>query len=178
MPRVLFCLSGSIACAKACSVLSQLVKDGVEVQAVATASALQFVGNATLEGLSRRPVYTDLWAPGRALDHIALARWADVAVVCPATANTLNRLAAGLGDDPIGCLFLAWELQRKPWLVVPAMNTEMWRHPATASSIRTLTAWGVRVVGPASGLQACGEDGPGRMVEPDAALAAVRAALG
>src|SRR3954467_7982038 len=109
-PNVLFLLSGSIACYQACTVISRLTQSGVTVQTVATPAALRFVGAATLEGLSGRPVFADLWEPGRALDHIELARAADLALICPTTANTVNRLAAGLADDPIGALFLAWEL--------------------------------------------------------------------
>src|SRR4051812_28836342 len=118
--NVLFLLSGSIACYKACTVISRLTQAGVGVQTVATPAALQFVGAATLEGLSGRPVFSDLFAPGRALDHIELARGADLALLCPATANTINRLAAGLADDPVGALFLAWELKDKPWWIAPA----------------------------------------------------------
>src|SRR5688572_26965557 len=129
--NVLFLLSGSIACYKACAVISRLTQAGVTVQTVATPSALRFVGAATLEGLSGRPVFTDIFETGRALDHIELARAADLAIVCPATANTINRLSAGLADDPIGTLFLAWEMKQKPWLLAPAMNGRMWEHPAT-----------------------------------------------
>ena len=109
MPRVLFILSGSISCYKACHAISRLAQAGVEVQTVATAGALRFIGPATLEGLTGRPPFTSLWENGRAMDHIELARRADLALLCPASANTLNRLAAGLADDPAGALFLAWE---------------------------------------------------------------------
>jgi phosphopantothenoylcysteine decarboxylase/phosphopantothenate--cysteine ligase len=175
--NVLFLLSGSIACYKACTVVSRLTQAGVTVQTVATPAALRFVGTATLEGLSGRPVFTDVFESGRALDHIELARAADLALVCPATANTLNRLGAGLADDPIGALFLAWELKKKPWWVAPAMNAAMWEHPATVASIARLRGWGVRVLDPAEGPHACGEAGPGRLVEPEAIVAEVLAAL-
>ncbi len=165
--NVLVLLSGSIACYKACAVVSRLAQAGVTVQTVATPAALRFVGTATLEGLSGRPVFTDVFETGRALDHIELARAADLALVCPATANTLNRLAGGLADDPIGTLFLAWELADKPWWVAPAMNARMWEHPATTASVRTLKSWGVRVLDPAEGPHACGEAGPGRLLEPE-----------
>src|SRR4051812_25242236 len=102
--KILFQLTGSIACYKACGAISKLVQAGVEVQAVATASALKFVGAATLEGLTGRPVFTDVFEAGKMMDHIHLARWADLAVVCPATAGSLNRLAAGTGDDVVGTL--------------------------------------------------------------------------
>lgn len=174
--NVLFLLSGSIACFKACSVISRLAQSGVTVQTVATPAALRFVGAATLEGLSGRSVFTDLWEEGRALDHIELARQADLAIVCPATANTLNRLAAGLADDPVGALFLAWERQ-KPWWVVPAMNAHMWAHPATQASLEKLRSWKVRVVDPVEGSHACGEDGSGRLAEPEQIVTQVLAAL-
>src|SRR5881628_3332592 len=100
--NILFVLSGSIACYKACDAISQLVQRGHRVRAVATEAALRFVGVATLEGLTGEKVATDIFASGAALDHIALARWADLVIVCPATANTLNRMAAGLADDLAG----------------------------------------------------------------------------
>ncbi len=176
-PHVLFLLSGSIACYKACTVISRLVQAGVTVQTAATPAALRFVGAATLEGLSGRPVFGDLWEKGRALDHIDLAREADFALLCPATANTLNRLAAGLGDDPVGALFLAWEFPQKPWWVAPAMNVRMWSHPATQASLATLRRWGVEVIEPDTGIQACGEIGPGRLADPEALATRVLAAV-
>jgi phosphopantothenoylcysteine decarboxylase/phosphopantothenate--cysteine ligase len=176
--NVLFCLTGSIACFKACSVISRLAQEGASVQAVATPAALRFVGAPTLEGLSGRPAFADLWEEGRALDHIELARWADLAIVCPATANTINRLASGLADDPVGTLFLAWELRKKPWWLAPAMNGRMWEHPATRASLERLRSWGVGVVEPEAGPHACGEDGPGRLAEPEAIAERILAELG
>jgi phosphopantothenoylcysteine decarboxylase/phosphopantothenate--cysteine ligase len=108
---------------------------------------------------------------------LELARTADLALVCPATANTVNRLAAGLADDPVGTLFLAWELDRKPWWLAPAMNHRMWQHPATIASLERLRGWGVRVLDPVDGPHACGETGPGRLLEPEALVAAVLAEL-
>jgi phosphopantothenoylcysteine decarboxylase/phosphopantothenate--cysteine ligase len=175
--NVLFLLSGSIACYKACAVISRLTQAGVTVQTVATPSALRFVGAATLEGLSGRPVFTDIFETGRALDHIELARAADLAIVCPATANTINRLSAGLADDPIGTLFLAWEMKQKPWLLAPAMNGRMWEHPATHGSLEKLKTWGVRILDPVEGAHACGENGPGRLLEPEQIVAEVLATL-
>lgn len=176
-PNVLFLLTGSIACYKACAVISRLTQSGVTVQTAATPAALKFVGAATLEGLSGRPVFSDVFEPGRALEHIELARAADLAVVCPATANTLNKLAAGLADDAVGTLFLAWELKTKPWLVAPAMNAMMWEHPATVASLARLRDFGVRVIDPVEGPHACGEGGSGRMAESEQITAAVLAAL-
>jgi phosphopantothenoylcysteine decarboxylase/phosphopantothenate--cysteine ligase len=143
---------------------------------VATPSALKFIGPATLEGLTGARVLSDAFAPGAALEHISLTRWADAVLVCPATANTLNRLAAGLGDDLVGALFLAQD-RAKPWLVAPAMNPAMWSHPATMAAVERLRGWGVRFIGPADGRTACGETGEGRLAEPGAIVAAVDAAL-
>ncbi len=176
-PKVLFFLTGSISCYKACHVISRLVQAGADVQTVASPAALQFIGPATLEGLTGKPVLSDMWEKGRAMDHINRAREADLAIVCPATANTLNRLAAGLADDLIGALFLAWEHGTKPWYVAPAMNTFMWQHPATQASVKTLTSWGVLMIEPAAGQLACGENGPGRLAEPDEITAELRKAL-
>ncbi|MGH7994918.1 MAG: flavoprotein [Opitutaceae bacterium] len=175
--NVLFALTGSIAGYKACAVISRLAQAGVAVQTVVTADALRFVGAATLEGLSGRPVYGNLWEAGRALDHIELARRADLAVVCPATANAINRLASGLADDPIGTLFLAWEFPEKPWWIVPAMNARMWAHPATRAAVERLRSWPVRVFEPAEGAHACGEEGPGRLPDPESVAADILAEL-
>lgn len=166
--NVLFLLTGSIACFKACDLVSRLAKRGFPVQTVASAGALRFVGAATLEGLTGRPPFTDLYEAGRTMDHIRLARWADVALLCPATANAMNRLAAGLADDAIGALFLAWEARAKPWLVAPAMNATMWDHPATRAARETLAGYGARILPVGDGRLACGEQGEGRLLEVDA----------
>ncbi len=166
-PRILFSLTGSIACYKACFAISRLVQAGFEIRTVATAAALQFIGKATLEGLTGQPVYSDLWEEGRAMDHIDLARWADLALVCPATANTINRLASGHADEALSTLFLAWELDKKPWWIAPAMNVAMYRHPITRESLSRLAAMGVRVFDTGRGSLACGEEGEGRLLEPE-----------
>ncbi len=176
MANVLFILTGSIACYKACDAISKLVQRGHSVRPVATEAALRFVGSATLEGLTRQKVVSDLFAPGEALDHITLARWADVTILCPATAHTLNRMAAGLADDVAGALLLAHDWQ-KPLLVAPAMNPSMWSHPATKAAVETLRGWGVHFVNPGEGRTACGEVGEGRLAEPDEIIAAIDAAL-
>jgi phosphopantothenoylcysteine decarboxylase len=177
-PRLLFLLSGSISCYKACFAISRIVQAGIEVRTVATPAALQFVGKATLEGLTGQPVFTDLWQEGRAMDHIDLARWADLAVVAPATANTINRLAAGLADDPVGALFLAWELPKKPWWIAPAMNVAMLNHSLTRASLKKLSDIGVRVLDTGSGTLACGEEGAGRLLEPEQLVTDVLVQLG
>ncbi len=161
---VLFQLSGSIACAKATEAISTLVKSGLAVQTAVTKDALRFIGEATLEGLTGRPVLKDLFEAGRAMDHIALIREASVIVLAPATANILAKFANGIADDPVSTLFLAHDF-KKPYLVAPAMNPAMWAHPATQANAKQLMDWGVTFVGPAEGDVACGETGRGRMVE-------------
>lgn len=174
--NILFVLSGSIACYKACQVISRLRQDGHTVQVAASAAALRFVGEATLEGLSGLPVATDLYAPGRMMDHIHLIRAADIVVLAPATANTVNKLAAGIGDDLVSTLFLAHRFD-KPFLLAPAMNAAMRTHPATVTAVQRLQAWGVTVLDGDAGALACGETGEGRLIEPDALHAAILAAL-
>ena len=174
--NLLFVLTGSIAGYKACEAISRLAQRGHRIRTVATPAALRFVGPATLEGLTGEPVRHDLFAPGSALDHIGLGRWADATIVCPATAHALNRFSAGLADDLAGALFLARD-PAKPFLLAPAMNPAMWRHPATQASVAQLQAWGCRFVPVGEGRTACGDEGEGRLAEPETIVAAVEAAL-
>jgi phosphopantothenoylcysteine synthetase/decarboxylase len=170
--NILFILSGSIACFKACEAISQLVQRGHRVRTVVTPAALNFIGLATLEGLTREKVTRDLFEEGAALDHISLARWADLTVVCPATAHLLNRMAAGLGEDLAGALLLAHDW-RKPLLIAPAMNPSMWSHPATTASVTRWRHGGVRFIDVAAGRTACGEMGEGRLAEPEEIVKAI-----
>ncbi len=174
--NIVFILTGSIAGYKACEAISQLVQRGHRVRTVMTDSARQFVGEATLEGLTGERVATGLFVPGGALDHIELTRWADLVIVCPATANTLNRFAAGLADDLAGALVLAHD-RAKPLLMAPAMNPAMWLHPATMAAVARLREWGVQFVAVGSGRTACGELGEGRLAEPSEIVAAIEARL-
>jgi phosphopantothenoylcysteine decarboxylase / phosphopantothenate---cysteine ligase len=174
--KILFQLSGSIACFKACQVISRLSQSGYDLEIVATKSALEFVGEATLEGLTGKRVHTDTFARGAYMNHIHLIRWADLVIVCPATANTLNKLAAGVADDLLSTLFLAHDF-RKPYLIAPAMNTHMLRHPATRASIDKLRSWGIEILESGSGSLACGEVGEGRLLEPDALFSEIEARL-
>jgi phosphopantothenoylcysteine decarboxylase/phosphopantothenate--cysteine ligase len=176
--RVLLGVSGGIAAYKACELVRRLREAGAEVQVVMTAGAAQFVTPLSFQALSGRPVRSGLWdeAAEAAMGHIELARWADLVVVAPASANTLARLAHGLADDLLSTLCLA---TRAPLFVAPAMNQQMWAHPATVANLATLRARGVEVLGPDSGGQACGEFGAGRLLEPPeivARLVAARAA--
>lgn len=167
--KVLFMMTGSIACYKACHVVSRLVQNNCDVQVVASASALKFVGNATLEGLTGRPVVSDMYAVGNVMDHIHLMRWADVILVAPATANFINKAAQGVGDDLLQTLFLAHDF-KKPFLIAPAMNTSMYLHPVTQKSLIALKDMGVQILDTASGILACGEEGWGKLLEPDLIL--------
>ncbi|WP_374029328.1 bifunctional phosphopantothenoylcysteine decarboxylase/phosphopantothenate--cysteine ligase CoaBC [Bdellovibrio bacteriovorus] len=174
--KVLFIMTGSIACYKACHVISRLVQNGCEVQVVATPSALKFVGNATLEGLTGKPVVSDMYAAGNVMDHIHLMRWADAIVVAPATASFLNKAAQGVGDDLVQTLFLAHDF-KKPFLIAPAMNTSMYLHPVTQKSLEALRGMGLQILDTASGILACGEEGWGKLLEPDMILKFVLEAL-
>ncbi len=158
-------VSGGIAAYKSVDVLRILQRRGHGVTVVMTASARRFVGPATFAALSGRPVGTRLFGPeDRAgYDHLELARGHDLLLVCPASANTIARMAAGLGDGLLGSVHLAFD---GPVLVAPAMNTRMWLHPATAANLATLRDRGVGVVEPGSGLLADGEVGVGRLAEP------------
>src|SRR3989339_19375 len=122
--KILIKLTGSIAAYKTAYLISKLVQSGHEVQTVATEAALRFVGKATLEGLSGRPVYTDTFAERKMMGHINLAKWADITLLAPASANTINKMANGIADNLVTSLFLAHDWS-KPYLVVPAMNTAM-----------------------------------------------------
>jgi phosphopantothenoylcysteine decarboxylase / phosphopantothenate---cysteine ligase len=175
--NILFGVSGSIAAFKAAATISKLVKEGHTVQVVATANALKFVGAATFEGLTGRPVFSDVFSRGQMMDHIHLARWANAFVIAPASAATLNRLAYGIAEDAIVNLFLAIE-REKPVIVAPAMNTQMYSHPTVQEALVRLRGFDVKVVEPGEGLLACGEVGAGRMAEPEEIIAALSLALG
>jgi phosphopantothenoylcysteine decarboxylase / phosphopantothenate---cysteine ligase len=168
-PKILFKLTGSIACFKAAALISKLVQNDFEVQTVASTSALKFIGEATLEGLTGRKVLTDTFASGDLMGHINWAKWADLTVIYPATANTINKLANGVGEDLISTLFLAHPFT-KPYLIAPAMNSKMLLHPATQNSLERLRSYGVQILEPGEGALACGETGSGRLIEPEEAL--------
>ncbi len=173
--KILFQLSGSIACFKSCSLLSKLVQLGHDVQVVCSQAALEFIGPATFEGLTGKAPICDTFEKGHQMDHIHLSRWCDFAILCPATANTINQLAGGLASDIVGSIFLAYDFC-KPYWVAPAMNAKMYQHPATQNSLQKLQAWGVKVLQPEAGFLACGEIGDGRLMEPEAILNKILAA--
>lgn len=165
-------LSGGIACYKAAEFCRALVKAGVSVQVVMTPSACQFITPVTLQALSGRPVFTDAWdaREGNSMAHINLSRQADAIVVAPASADFMARLLHGRADDLLSLMCLARPLGRVPLLLAPAMNREMYAHPATQRNFEQLRADGARVLGVGAGDQACGETGDGRMLEPQELL--------
>ena len=173
--RILLGITGGIAAYKSAELTRRLRDHGAEVRVVMTPAATEFITPLTLQALSGNPVHTDLLdhAAEAAMGHIELARWADVVVIAPATANFIARLGNGLADDLLSTLCLA---TAAPLLVAPAMNRQMWQNPATQENVARLQARGVTLLGPASGEQACGETGPGRMLEPDELVHAILAA--
>lgn len=168
--NILLLMSGSIACAKATGLVSAWVKAGHAVEVACTRSVANFVGHATLEGFSGRPVLGDAFESGRVMDHIHLAQWADIVVIAPATSNLINKLANGIADDAVGSLWQAAWGRDKPMIIVPAMNTRMWEYPATRDNLAKLQSWGVHILQPADGALACGEQGSGRMLEVEEIL--------
>ena len=175
-PRILLGVAGGIAAYKSAELVRLLRAGGAEVQVVMTAAAREFIGPATLQALSGRPVRDSLWdaAAEAAMGHIELARWADRILIAPATADVLARLAQGRADDLLTTLCLASD---RPLRLAPAMNRLMWAHPATQANIETLKARGARILGPGVGAQACGETGEGRMLEPAELAASLLAEL-
>lgn len=167
--KILFIMTGSIASYKACGVLSKLHQNGHEVKVVMSPGSLQFVGKATIEGLTGETPITDMYADGQVMDHIHLVRWADLIIVAPATAHYINRISNGIGDDLLTTLFLAHDF-KKPFLIAPAMNTMMYLHPTTQRSIKKLKEMGIEILEAASGVLACGEVGYGRLLEPELIL--------
>jgi phosphopantothenoylcysteine decarboxylase/phosphopantothenate--cysteine ligase len=163
--EILLGISGGVAAYKSADLCSKLVQQGAKVTVVMTESSLKFIGKATFEALTNRPVYTDLFAPQEHFlgEHIGLARRANLLVIAPATANVLGRLAHGLADDLLTTVALAVTC---PVLLAPAMNNEMWIKPSVQRNVEQLRADGIRIAGPAEGWLSCGVLGPGRMAEP------------
>ncbi|MFV8818853.1 bifunctional phosphopantothenoylcysteine decarboxylase/phosphopantothenate--cysteine ligase CoaBC [Haliea sp. E17] len=170
--NVLLGVSGGIAAYKSAELVRQLRSLGANVRVVMTHGAREFITPLTLQALSGNPVHTELLdeEAEQGMGHIELARWADLLLIAPATADLIARLVAGRADDLLCAVALA---TAAPKLIAPAMNQQMWRDPATAANIATLEQRGLRRIGPAEGEQACGDIGPGRMAEPvDIAAAA------
>ncbi|MCB4823302.1 bifunctional phosphopantothenoylcysteine decarboxylase/phosphopantothenate--cysteine ligase CoaBC [Roseicella aerolata] len=172
--RILLILSGSVAAYKALDLTRLLRKAGAAVTGVLTAGGARFVTREALAGITGARVHDDLWAAEAEIGHIRLARWPDLVVVAPASADLLAKMAHGLADDLASTILLA---TRAPVLVAPAMNPAMWEHPATRANLALLQARGVQVVGPGVGAMAEPESGPGRLSEPPEILAAIEAIL-
>ena len=172
--RVVLGVTGGIAAYKACDLVSRLRKAGAQVRVVMTEHACEFVSPLTFATLCGSPACTDTFARKHEIEHVTLAKWGELFVVAPATANCLAKFAAGIADDLLTTSYLA---ANGPVLLAPAMNAAMWRHPATQANVQTLVARGVHVVGPESGHLACGDADVGRMSEPQRILEAVEAIL-
>ena len=170
--NIILGVAGGIAAYKTPELVRRLRDRGATVQVVMTRSAGEFVTETTLQAVSGRPIRSNLWDSDAeaAMGHIELARWADLVLVAPATAEIMSLLAAGAAPDLLTTLCLATQA---PLVIAPAMNHVMWSHPAVQANVNMLQERGVRILGPASGDQACGETGEGRMVEPDVIAAAV-----
>lgn len=166
-------ITGGIAAYKSAELTRMLIKEGAKVRVVMTEAAQAFITPLTLQALSGEPVRSELFdsAHEAAMGHIELARWADLILIAPATANLIAKLTHGRADDLLSTLCLATEA---PIAVAPAMNQQMWQSDATQDNMKQLQARDVVILGPARGDQACGETGPGRMLEPGAILAHVK----
>jgi phosphopantothenoylcysteine decarboxylase/phosphopantothenate--cysteine ligase len=171
--NILLGVTGGIAAYKAVDLAGKLTAAGAKVRTVMTKNACQLVGPKSFEAVTGSPVFTSLWTDpqGHQMSHIALADWAHVVVVAPATADIIAKAANGICDDLLSTVLCAcWAT---PILYAPAMNTRMWENPATQRNVQTLRATGMRMVGPAAGRLACGTEGVGRMAEPQEILAAL-----
>ena len=164
--RIILGVGGGIAAYKSAELIRRLRDQGAEVRVVMTRAAREFITPLTLQALSGNPVHTDMLDPAAeaAMGHIELARWADLVLIAPATADLMARLAQGVADDLLTTLVLATDA---PIALAPAMNQAMWRDPATQANAELLRARDLRLFGPGEGSQACGDTGPGRMLEPD-----------
>jgi phosphopantothenoylcysteine decarboxylase/phosphopantothenate--cysteine ligase len=174
--RIVLGITGGIAAYKAAELLRLLTKRGMSVQVAMTEAATHFITPTTMQGLSGKPVYTDQWDASvpNSMAHINLSRAADAIVIAPASADFIAKLAHGLADDLLSTLCLA---RNCPLIVAPAMNREMWLNAATQRNIEQLRNDGVLILGPDSGIQACGEEGMGRMLEADVLAADIVATL-
>jgi phosphopantothenoylcysteine decarboxylase/phosphopantothenate--cysteine ligase len=162
--KILIGVTGSIAAYKICDLVRRLRKQNAEVHVILTESGEKFIGRATFEALSGNPAATDMWTSASRISHIELAQEADLLVIAPATANIMAKAANGICDDLLSTVIIA---RRSPIMFVPAMNRYMWENAATQRNVSTLKSDGALFCGPASGEQACGDVGSGRMTEPE-----------
>lgn len=170
---ILLIISGGIAAYKSLDLIRRLKDEGAQVRCILTEGGAKFITPLSVSALSGQPVFTNLFSEDEEerMGHIRLSRETDLIVVAPATANMLAKMAHGLADNLASAVLLA---SNKPVLIAPAMNSMMWQHPATQANIATLASRGVRQVGPASGMLACGEEGAGRLADIDDIVAAIR----
>lgn len=168
--RIVLGVTGGISAYKAAFLVRLLRKNGANVRVVMTQSATKFVTPLTFQALSAKPVHTELLDLNTetAMGHIELAKWADLILIAPASANFIARYANGFAEDLLSTLCLATD---SPVIIAPAMNQQMWRNQATQENLERINARGITVVGPTAGVQACGDDGPGRMLEPEEIVA-------
>ncbi len=168
--RIVLAVTGGVAAYKSAFLCRRLIEAGAEVRVVMTDEAVNFIGPTTFASLTGKPVIRSLFSSDLVSPHTDLGRWADAVVVAPATAATLSRLVSGLSEEPVSATLLA---TRSPVLLAPAMHTEMWEHPATVRNITQLRDDGHHFIGPASGTLAGGDEGMGRMAEPEEIVAAL-----
>ncbi len=170
--KILIGISGGIAAYKTLTLIRLFRKSGCEVKVVATQNALSFVTPLTIETLSNNKLYVDMfeYSSERTTEHISLAQWADIAIVAPATANIIGKLANGIADDALTTTLLAFS---KSIYIAPAMNENMYKHPAVQKNLDTLKQFGYQIITPESGALACNTEGIGRMAEPEMIFSAV-----
>ena len=175
--NIILGLTGSIAVYKSAELTRLLLDHGIQVQVVMTDAACRFITPATMQALSGKPVFTELWQDNHAtnqMDHINLGRATNAILIAPASADFIAKLAHGLADDLLSTVCLARDC---PLIVAPAMNRKMWENPAMQRNLKQLETDGITILGPASGIQACGEEGMGRMLEPEELADAVSSFL-
>ncbi|TVR42931.1 MAG: hypothetical protein EA402_10790 [Planctomycetota bacterium] len=172
--RLLLGISGGIAAYKAPELIRLATAQGHEIRCILTENARHLVAEATLHTLSGQAVHHSLWPENGSIPHIETVRWCDGLLIAPATANVLAKCALGLADDLLTTAFLALEPHKPCWLA-PAMNTVMWEKPIVQSHLRSLSAYGCRIIPPVEGNLACGESGTGAMADPQAILSAMGA---
>jgi len=174
--KILIGICGGIAAYKTLTLIRLFRKAGCEVKVVATHNALAFITPLTIETLSNNKLYTDMFehAADRSVEHISLAQWADIAIVAPATANIIGKLANGIADDALSTTLLAFS---KPLYLAPSMNENMYKHPAVQQNLDTLRQFHVHIIPPESGMLACNTEGTGRMAEPETIFDTVSTAL-
>ena len=177
MSRVLLGVTGGIAAYKAADLASRLIKDGIDVDVVMTDNACEFITPLTFQTIVKAPVYVGQFDPieDYSVEHISLAARADIAVICPATANLIGKAAAGIADDLLTTTLLA--IHDKPRVLCPAMNTAMWENPVVQRNIDTLRDLGWKIVEPETGRLACGDEGPGRLADPGLIFAFIKKIL-